>query len=108
MRGVGFIQRKETKARNSDKSTAFFARASARPVRNRTEGRVQPLDRRDFAKEVFLALVCLWRKELNREGQAWPGIEVGYFHAKQSLMAAFGVVNINSTSLCPATNHQPE
>ncbi len=96
------------KAWNSGKSTAFFAHASARPVRNRTEGRVQPLNRRDFAKEVFLALVCLWRKELNREGQAWPGIEVGYVHAKESLMAAFGVAFINSISLCPATNHQPE
>jgi hypothetical protein len=44
----------------------FFARASARPVRNRTKGRVQPLNGCDFAKEVFLAFVCLWRKEFNR------------------------------------------
>jgi hypothetical protein len=81
----------------SDKSPPFFAQASARSVRDRTEGGVQPLNRRDFLKEVFLALVCLWRKELNREGQAWPGIKIGCIHAKESLMAAFGVIDIDST-----------
>jgi len=60
-----------------DEVNGFFARASARPVRNRAEGGIQPLDGFDFVKEVFLALVCLWRKELNREGQPGPGIEVG-------------------------------
>jgi hypothetical protein len=59
------------------KVDGFFARASARPVRNRTEGGLEPLDNFYFVKEVFFALVCLWRKEFNREGQSGPGIEVG-------------------------------
>src|SRR3970040_1642609 len=59
----------------------FIARASARPVRDRTKARIEPLDDGDFAKEVFLALFCLWRKELNREGQPRSGIEVGQLHA---------------------------
>jgi hypothetical protein len=42
------------------------------------------------------------------ESQPGPGNKVGFFHAKQSLMAAFGVMNINSTSLRPATNHRQE
>jgi hypothetical protein len=49
-----------------DQIDGFFARASARPVRNRTEGGFHPLDQLDLAEEVFLALFCLWRKELNR------------------------------------------
>jgi hypothetical protein len=49
-----------------DQANGFFARASARPVRNRTEGGFNPLDQLDFAEEVFLAFFCLWRKELNR------------------------------------------
>jgi hypothetical protein len=49
-----------------DQFNGFFARASARPIRDRAKGRIQPLDDFDFAKEVFLALVCLWRKEFNR------------------------------------------
>ena len=53
-----------------DQANGFFARASARPVRNRTEARIQPLDDFDFAKEVFLALFRLWRKEFDREGQS--------------------------------------
>jgi hypothetical protein len=60
-----------------DEFDRFFARASARPVRNRAKGGTEPLDYLDFVKEVFLAFVCLWRKELNREGQPGPGIEVG-------------------------------
>jgi hypothetical protein len=48
-----------------DQLDGFFARASARPVRNRTEGGVYPLDQLNFAEEVFLAFFCLWRKELD-------------------------------------------
>jgi hypothetical protein len=55
----------------------FFARASARPVRNGTKGRIQPLDDFDFVKEGFLAFVRLWRKEFDRQGQLGPGIKVG-------------------------------
>jgi hypothetical protein len=54
----------------------FFARASASPVRNRTEGGFEPLDACDLAKEVFVAFVCLWGKELDREGQSWLGVQV--------------------------------
>jgi hypothetical protein len=60
-----------------DEVDRFVARASARPVRNRAEGGIQPLNDLYFTKEVFFAFVCLWRKELNREGQPRPGIEVG-------------------------------
>ena len=60
-----------------DQINGFFARASARPVRNRTKARVKPPDNLNFAKEVFLAFFCLWRKEFYREGQPRPGIEVG-------------------------------
>jgi hypothetical protein len=49
-----------------DQMNGFFARASASPVRNRAKGRIQPLDNFDFAEEVFLAFVRLWRKEFNR------------------------------------------
>jgi hypothetical protein len=48
---------------------SFFARASARPVRNGTKARIEPLDNLNFAKEVFLAFFRLWRKELDRERQ---------------------------------------
>src|SRR4030095_7033303 len=44
----------------------FFARASARPVRNRAKARIDPLNDFDFVKEVFLAFVRLWRKEFDR------------------------------------------
>jgi surfactin synthase thioesterase subunit len=54
----------------------FFARASASPVRNRAEGGFEPLDDFDLAKEVLVAFVCLWGKELDREGQRWLGVQV--------------------------------
>src|SRR5262245_15377565 len=54
----------------------FFARASARPVRNRTKARIEPLDNLDLVKEVFLAFIRLWRKELDRESQPSSSIEV--------------------------------
>jgi hypothetical protein len=54
----------------------FFARASASPVRDRAEGGGEPLDDFDLAKEVLVAFVCLWGKELDREGQPWLGVQV--------------------------------
>jgi hypothetical protein len=54
----------------------FVARASARPVRNRAEGGLEPLDNFDFAKEVLVAFVCLWGKELDREGQPRLGVQI--------------------------------
>jgi hypothetical protein len=59
-----------------DQVYGFGARASARPVRNRAEGGVEPLDDFDLAKEVLVAFVCLWGKELDREGQPWLGVQV--------------------------------
>jgi hypothetical protein len=59
-----------------DQLYGFLARASASPVRNRAEGWFEPLDDFDFAKEVLVAFVCLWRKELDREGQPWLGVQV--------------------------------
>ena len=44
----------------------FFARASARPVRHRTETRIKPLDALDLAKEAFLAFFSLWGKKFDR------------------------------------------
>jgi hypothetical protein len=63
-----------------DQLDGFFARASARPVRDRTEAGIEPLYDFDLAKEVFLAFFCLWRKEFDREGQPRSGIEVGQLH----------------------------
>jgi hypothetical protein len=60
-----------------DQVDSFFARASARPVRNGTKTRIEPLYEFDFVKEVFLAFVRLWRKELDRESQPSSSIEVG-------------------------------
>jgi hypothetical protein len=60
-----------------DQIDGFFARASARPVRNGTKARMEPLNDFDFVKEVFLAFVRLWRKELDRESQPCSSIEVG-------------------------------
>jgi hypothetical protein len=54
----------------------FFARASASPVRNRAEGGFEPLDNLDFAEEVLVAFVCLWGKELDREGQPRLGVQI--------------------------------
>jgi hypothetical protein len=55
----------------------FFARASASPVRYGTKARIEPLDDLDFAEEVFLAFFRLRRKELDRQSQARPGVQVG-------------------------------
>jgi hypothetical protein len=59
-----------------DQFYGFFARASARPVRDRTEGRLEPLDDLDLAKEVLVAFFSLWGKELDREGQPRLGVQI--------------------------------
>src|SRR5215467_5385192 len=45
---------------------SFLARASARPVRDRTKARIEPLDVFDLAKEAFLAFFSLWGKKFDR------------------------------------------
>jgi hypothetical protein len=52
-----------------DQINGSFARASARPVRNRTKAWLNLLDDFDLVKKVFLAFIRLWRKELDRKCQ---------------------------------------